>query len=164
VDLHGQQVSLPRLRVLHDPETDVLVTERLVLPPRLLELARLGVVRVLAERLSTLVELGRVALARILGHGDICPVAVVAAIRAAVPVHVFVGGAVVARIVLRVEEDIVVRSRVIASVAVVIALGLVVGVGVAIIVVFTMRRLPRVCLLAGLFSLAERVFTGFALR
>jgi len=81
-----------------------------------------------------------------------------------VPVHVFVGGAVVAPIVLRVEEDIVVGSRVIASVAVVIALGLVVGVSVAIIVVITMRRLPRVCLLVGLFSLTERVFAGFALR
>jgi len=82
-----------------------------------------------------------------------------------VPVHVFVGGAVVAPIVLRVEEDVVVGSRVaVASVAVIVALGLVVGVGVAIIVVITMRRLPRVCALAGLFSLAEGVFAGFALR
>jgi uncharacterized membrane protein len=81
-----------------------------------------------------------------------------------VPVHVFVGGAVVAPIVLRVEEDIVVGSRVVASVAVIVELGLVVGVGVAIIVVITMRRLPRVCVLIGLFSLAKRVFAGFALR
>jgi hypothetical protein len=79
-----------------------------------------------------------------------------------VPVHVFVGGAVVAPIVLRVEEDVVVRSSVVASVAVIVALGLVVG--VAIIVIITMRRLPRVCALAGLFSLAEGVFAGFALR
>jgi hypothetical protein len=149
---------------LHNLEIDVLVIKRLVLPPRLLELARLGVVRVLAERLSTLVELGRVALAHILGHGDICPVAIIAAIRVAMPVHVFVSGAVVARIVLKVEEDIVVKSRVIASVAIIIALGLVVGVGVAIIVIFTMRRLLRVCLLASLFSLAKRVFTSFTLR
>lgn len=39
----------------------MLVTKCLVLPLRLLELARLGSIRVLVERLSTLVELGRVA-------------------------------------------------------------------------------------------------------
>jgi hypothetical protein len=81
-----------------------------------------------------------------------------------VPVHVCVGGAVVAPIVLRVEEDVVVGSSVVASVAVIVALGLVVVVGVAIIFVITMRRLPRVCALAGLFSLAEGVFAGFAFR
>jgi hypothetical protein len=81
-----------------------------------------------------------------------------------VPIHVCVGGAIVACIVLRVKENIVVGSRVIASVAVVVTLGLVVSVGVAIIVVITIRRLARVCLLAGLFSLAKRVFAGFALR
>jgi hypothetical protein len=80
-----------------------------------------------------------------------------------VPVHVFVGGAVVAPTVLRVKEDVVVGSSVVTSVAAIVALGLVVGVGVAIIVVITMRRLPRVCALAGLFSLAEGVFAGFAL-
>jgi hydrogenase maturation factor HypE len=65
------------------------------------------------------------------------------------PIRVCVGGAVVACIVLRVEEDIVVGSRVVAS--------------VAVVVVIITRRLPRVCLLPGLFSLAERVFAGFAL-
>ena len=80
------------------------------------------------------------------------------------PVYVFVGGVVIACIVLKVKEDIVVRSRVIASVVVIIALGLVVSVGVAIIVVFTIRRFSRVCLLTSLFSLAERVFISFALR
>jgi len=67
-----------------------------------------------------------------------------------VPVHVFVGSAVVAPIVLRVEEDVVVRSSVVAS--------------VAVIVVIIMCRLPRVCALTSLFSLAEGVFTSFALR
>jgi hypothetical protein len=61
------------------------------------------------QRLSTLVELSHVALVRILCHGDICPVAVVAAIRAAVLVHVFVGGAAVASIVLRVCQILVIR-------------------------------------------------------
>jgi hypothetical protein len=80
-----------------------------------------------------------------------------------VPVYVFVGSAVVAYIVLRVKEDVVVRSRVVASVAVIVVLRLVVGVGVAIIVVITIRRLPRVCLLTSLFSLTKRVFVSFAL-
>jgi len=81
-----------------------------------------------------------------------------------VPVYVFVGGAIVATIVLRVKENVVVGSSVVASVAIIVALGLVVGVGVAIIVVITMRCLPRVYALASLFSLAEGVFAGFALR
>jgi len=80
VDLHSQKVSLSPLRVLYDLETDVLVTERFVLPLRLLELARLGGVRLLAERLSTLVELGRVALVRVLCYSNICPVTIIAAI------------------------------------------------------------------------------------
>jgi uncharacterized membrane protein len=80
-----------------------------------------------------------------------------------VPVYVFVGGTVVAPIVFRVEEDIVVGSRVVSSVAVIGTLGLVVGVGVAIIIVIIIRYLPRVCLLISLFSLAERVFASFAL-
>jgi len=78
-----------------------------------------------------------------------------------VPVYVFVSGAVVAPLVLRVKEDIVIRFRVVASVAIIIALGLVIG--VAIIVIITMRRLPRVRVLVGLFPLAKRVFVGFAL-
>jgi hypothetical protein len=80
-----------------------------------------------------------------------------------VPVYVFVSGAVVTPIVLKVKEDIVVRSRVVASVAVIITLRLVVGVSVAIIVVITIRRLLRVCVLVSLFSLTKRVFTSFAL-
>jgi hypothetical protein len=63
-----------------------------------------------------------------------------------------------------VKENIVVGSRVIASIAVVITLGLVVGVGVAIIIIITIRRLLKGCFLADLFSLAERVFAGFAFQ
>jgi hypothetical protein len=81
-------------------------------------------------------------------------------------VYVFISGAVVAYIILRVEEDIVIRSTVIASIAVIITLGLVVSVVVdvaAIIVVVILRRLLRVCVLIGLFPLAKRVFAGFTL-
>jgi hypothetical protein len=80
-----------------------------------------------------------------------------------VPVYVFIGGAIVAPIALRVKEDVVIGSSVVASVAVIVALGLVVGISVAIIVIITMRRLPRVYALASLFSLAEGVFASFAL-
>ena len=66
------------------------------------------------------------------------------------PVHVFVSGAVIAPIVRRVEEDIVVGSRAVASVAVVVALGFVVGADVAII--DATRRFPRVCAIVGLLS------------
>ena len=65
--------------------------------------------------------------------------------------------------VCRVEEDIAVGSRVVARVAVLVALRLVVGVSGTIVVVITMRRFPRVCVLAGLSSLAEGVFASFAL-
>ena len=82
----------------------------------------------------------------------------------AIGAAIFVGGAVVAPIVLKVEEDVVVGSSIVTSLAIIVALGLVVGVGVAIIVVITMRRLLRVRALASLFSLAERVFASFALR
>jgi hypothetical protein len=71
------------------------------------------------------------------------------------PVHIFVGGAIVAPLVLRVENDIVVGFRVVASVAIIVVLGLV--------VVITIRRLPRVRILIDLFPLAERIFAGFAL-
>ncbi len=99
----------------------------------------------------------------ILYYSDICPVAIIAAIQAAIQDRAFASSAVVAPIVLRVEEDIIIGSRVIISIAIVIALGVSVSVGVAIIVVITMCCLLRGCLLAGLFSLAKRVFTGFAL-
>ncbi len=80
------------------------------------------------------------------------------------PVHVFVSSAVVAPIVLRVEEDIVViESSVITSVAIIIALGLVISISVVIIIVIVMRCLLRACALASLFSLAKGVFASFAL-
>jgi len=79
------------------------------------------------------------------------------------PVYVFVGNAVDARIVFKVEEDIVIGFRVVFSIAIIVALGLVVSVSIAIIIVIIICYLPRVCL-ACLFSLAERVFASFALR
>jgi len=161
VDLYSKKVSLSPLRVLHNLKTNVLIIKRFILPLCLLKLAKLSGVRVLVKQLSTLVKLSRIALVRILYYSNICPVAIIAAIRAAILVHVFVGSAVVALIILKVEEDIVVGSGVVASIAIIVALGLVVS--VAIIVVITMRCLPRVCFLISLFSLAERVFANFAL-
>ena len=61
------------------------------------------------------------------------------AVGAAALIHVFAGGVVVASIILRVEEDIVVGSRIDASVAITVALGLPFGFNVAIIVMITMH-------------------------
>jgi CHASE3 domain sensor protein len=80
------------------------------------------------------------------------------------PVYVFVSGAIVASTILRVKEDIIVRARVVANNAVIIALRLVVvSVSVAIIIIVIMRRLIRVCVYVSLFPLAKRVFASFAL-
>jgi hypothetical protein len=82
-----------------------------------------------------------------------------------VPVYDFVGGAIIAPLVLRVKENITVGTRVVTKVAIVIALGLViiVSVGVAIIVIITMRCFSRECLFISCFLLAEKVFASFAL-
>jgi len=79
------------------------------------------------------------------------------------PVYIFIGNTIVALIVFKVEEDIVVGFKVVFSVTIISTLGLVVGVSVAIIIIITMRYLLRVCLLISLFSLAKRVFASFAL-
>jgi hypothetical protein len=78
-------------------------------------------------------------------------------------IYVFVGGAIVALIILRVKEDVVVGSSIIASVAVIIVLRLIISVGVAIIVIIVIRRLLRVYTLTSLFSLTKGVFTSFTL-
>ncbi len=79
------------------------------------------------------------------------------------PVHVFISGVIITPIVLRVKEDIIIRSSVITSVTIIITLGLIIIISVAIIVIITMRRFPRVYTLTGLFSLTEGVFASFAL-
>ena len=96
-------------------------------------------------------------LIRILYYNNIYPIAIIATIQTVIQVHAFVNSAVIAPIVLKVEEDIIIESKV-------ITLGLVISIGVTIIVIITIRRLPRGYLLASLFSLAKRVFTSFALR
>ena len=163
VNLYSQNVSLPLLRVLYNPETDILVIEYLILPLCLLELVRLHIVRVLLEGLFTLIQLGHVTLVRILHYSNIYPVTIITTIRIAVPVHIFVNSTIITPIVLKIEEDIVIGSRIVANITVVIALRLVISISIAIIIIITMRRLPRVYLLTSLFSLTERVFTGFAL-
>jgi hypothetical protein len=81
------------------------------------------------------------------------------------PVYIFVNSIIVAFIVFKVEEDVVIGFRVIvASVAIIVALGLVVGISIAIIIIIIIRRLPRVYTLASLFSLAKGVFASFTLR
>jgi hypothetical protein len=151
------------LWVLHDLKTNVLIIKRFILPLRLFELARLSGIRDLAKRLFILVELGYIALIYILYYSSICPVAIIAAIHAAGPVYVFVNSAIVAPIVLKVEEDVVIGFNVVASVAIIITLKLVVGVNVAIIVIIIICRFLRVCALTSLFSLAKGVFASFAL-
>jgi len=73
------------------------------------------------------------------------------------PVYIFVGNAIVAFIIFKVKENIIVEFNV-------VALGLVVGVSVAIIIVIIMRRLPRVYTFTSLFSFTEGVFASFTLR
>jgi hypothetical protein len=79
------------------------------------------------------------------------------------PVYIFINSAIVATIIFKVEEDIVIGFKVVANVAIIVALGLIVSVKVAIIVVIIICYLPRVYILVSLFSLAERVFASFAL-
>jgi len=55
------------------------------------------------------------------------------------PVYIFVGGTIIALIILKVEEDIIVKFKVIFSIAIIIILGLIVG--VAIIIVIILRYL-----------------------
>jgi hypothetical protein len=76
-------------------------------------------------------------------------------------VYVFVGGTVVALIIFKVKKDIIIGFKVVFSVAIIGILELIIGVGVAIIIIIIMRYLLRVCLLISLFSFAERVFASF---
>jgi hypothetical protein len=79
-----------------------------------------------------------------------------------VPVYVFISGAVITPIILRVKEDIIIGSRVVANVIIIIALRVVVGVDIAIIVVIIIRRFLRACALISLLSLIKGVFISFA--
>jgi hypothetical protein len=76
-------------------------------------------------------------------------------------IYILVSGTIIAPIVFKVKEDIVVKFSVVSSVAIIIILGLVIG--VAIIIIIILRRFLRACLLISFFSLAKRVFTSFAL-
>ena len=120
VDLHRQEVSLTRLRVLDDPEADVLVTECFVLPSRLPKLVELRVAA-LPYRPSSTVDLDREAVVSILGHGDISPVAVVTAIAVGSRLRAFVVGSCVV-IIVKVEEEIVLVLRAVTGVAIIIEL------------------------------------------
>jgi hypothetical protein len=51
------------------------------------------------------------------------------------PVYIFVGGTIIALIILKVEEDIIVKFRVIFSIAIIIILGLIVGVAIIIVII-----------------------------
>jgi hypothetical protein len=80
-------------------------------------------------------------------------------------IYIFISNIVVAPIIFKVKEDIIIRFRVTFSITIIIILGLIVSVGVIviIIIILILRRFPRACFLVSLFSLAERVFASFAL-
>jgi hypothetical protein len=110
VDLYCQKVSLPLLRVLDNPEADILVTEYFTLPYRLPRLVELACIAVLPYRQSSPVYLYWVAVVGVLRYSNIGPVTAVATIAAGALVRAFVGEVILAGgfVVIRVEEEVIV--------------------------------------------------------
>jgi hypothetical protein len=164
VDLHRQEVSLPRLRVLDNPKADVLVTECFAPWYRLLGLVELACIAVLPYRPTSPVDLYRVAVVGVLRHGDIGPVAAVAAIAAGALVRAFVGKVILAGgvVVIRVEEEVIVVLRATTGIAIIVVLQVIISVGTFVVMLISFLSRPP--MLDGLFCFPKRVFAGFALR
>jgi hypothetical protein len=142
VDLYRQDISLALLRVLNNPEADVLVVE--CLPSRLPKLVKLIRVAALPYRPSSTIDLDREAVVGVLGHGDISPIAIITTIAVGGVLYAFVIASYV-DVVIRVEEEVVLMLRAIASVTIIVEVEAIVRILIYLI------RFPK------------RVFAGFAL-
>jgi hypothetical protein len=159
MDLHRQDIPLPFSRVLDDPEADIFITKRFIIPYRLPEHIEVRGIAVLQARFARHIGLRDVAIIAAFCHKGIYIVTVIAAIMVCaldgVTVGEFaIGNALVLLILLVATSiiDVVVVARPVTSVAIVI-------VSEAFIIPSS-----RALVFVGFFRFTERVLAGFALR